>query len=221
MAHFRHHMNMRAQTRGFTLIELLVVIAIIAILAAMIMPALSRAKGQAWTIACMDNLKQIGFSAHNYSIDHEDSLPMSSHQGNSWVASLQPYAGATNIYRCPKDPNKTRAYSYAINDFLLPPGAAGGPADFSKITAVPVPCDTVFMLECADSFTSSDHFHFADPESFDYSPFAFSSQVAAFRHLGLANYLFVDGHAEKINKASAYKLVGGQGSRFLNPAGKP
>jgi prepilin-type processing-associated H-X9-DG protein len=169
----------------------------------------------------MNNLKQIGFSAHNFSIDNEDHLPMSAHQGNSWVASLQLYAGATNIYRCPKDGNRTRPYSYAINDFLLPPPAGSGAADFSKITAVPVPCDTVFMLECADAYTSSDHFHFSDPDDFDYSAFAFASQVAVFRHLGMANYLFLDGHAEKISKASAYKLVTSHGSKLLNPVGKP
>jgi prepilin-type processing-associated H-X9-DG protein len=39
--------------------------------------------------------------------------------------------------------------------------------------------------------------------------------------MNMANYLFVDGHAEKINKASAYKLVTQQGSKFLNPVGKP
>ena len=211
---------MKSPSKGFTLIELLVVIAIIAILAAMIMPALSRAKAQAWTVSCMNNMKQIGFSAHNYAIDYEDTLPGSSHQANSWVASLQPYVGATNVYRCPKDGNLTRRYSYAVNDFLLPP-TGGNTANFSKITAIPDTSGTVYMLECADNYTSSDHFHFSDPEDFDYSPFAFASQVAVFRHLGMANYLFVDGHAEKISKASAYKLLTTQGSRFLNPAGRP
>ena len=220
MAYHRHQSNIKSRNRGFTLIELLVVIAIIATLAAMLLPALSRAKGQAWTIACMNNMKQIGFSAHNYAIDYEDTLPVSAHQGNSWVASLQPYVGFTNVYRCPRDNNLTRLYSYAVNDFLLPP-SGGGPTNFSKITAIPDTTGTVFMLECADNYASSDHFHFSDPDDFDYSPFAFASQVAVFRHLGMANYLFVDGHAEKISKASAYRLVTTQGSRFLNPLGKP
>jgi prepilin-type N-terminal cleavage/methylation domain-containing protein/prepilin-type processing-associated H-X9-DG protein len=210
---------MKSPTRGFTLIELLVVIAIIAILAAMLLPALGRAKGQEWTVACMNNMKQIGFSAHNYAIDNEDMLPVSAHQNNSWVTSLQPYVGATNVYRCPKDNNMARRYSYAVNDFLLPTN--GVTTNIWKISTMPDTTGTVFMLECADNYTSFDHFHFSDPDDFHYTPAEFAGQVAVFRHLGMANYLFVDGHAEKISKASAYKLVTTQGSQFLNPLGKP
>lgn len=213
---------MKSPSKGFTLIELLVVIAIIAILAALIMPALGTAKARAWTIRCMSNLKQIGVAAHVYIQDHEDQLPQSSHTGNSWVARLQPYAGATNIYRCPKDKHLTRPYSYAINDFLLPPPAGGGGTNFNKIGAIPFPSDTTFMLECADSYASSDHFHFNDPDDpFDYLPSSFRGQVAVFRHLNAANYLFVDSHAERISQRAANKLLTTQSSPFINPLGKP
>ena len=60
---------------GFTLIELLVVIAIIAMLAALVFPALARAKARALGIVCLNNTKQLDLALQVYATDHDDGLP--------------------------------------------------------------------------------------------------------------------------------------------------
>jgi len=98
--------------KGFTLIELLVVIAIIAILAALLLPVLSKTKGTAQAVACRNNLKQWGLATQLYAAEHEDFLvaegwpnphrvPTISQDTNSWYVLLPQQIGVASYYEMP------------------------------------------------------------------------------------------------------------------------
>lgn len=103
-------------SRAFTLIELLVVIAIIAILAALLLPALAKAKAKAQNITCLNNMKQWGLAFRMYADDFGDQVPEEGNTGSSitdplnadaWYNAVPPYIKShslSNLYQGLKTP---------------------------------------------------------------------------------------------------------------------
>ena len=90
-------------TKGFSLIELLVVITIIALVAALLLPALSRAKSAALSTQCKNNLHQVGLALHLYTSEHR-VFPhtVDANTTNNWITAIAPgYADSQNILKCP------------------------------------------------------------------------------------------------------------------------
>ena len=124
--------------------ELLLVIGVIAVLAALLMPALAAAQARGKRTACLDNLKQSALSFQMYTADNDGKLaqnyPLGPAGSNSWVlgdmkvsvdstnktlirrGKFYPYASQVTLYRCPADPSRTgdapRVRSYSMNGWI-------------------------------------------------------------------------------------------------------
>jgi prepilin-type N-terminal cleavage/methylation domain-containing protein/prepilin-type processing-associated H-X9-DG protein len=204
-----------SRTRAFTLIELLVVIAIIAILAALLLPVISRAKASAQAVTCRNNLKQWGVATQLYAADNHDYLPKDgSFDGGStnegWYIDLPRTLGLptykempwhTNahidpghsIWICPSNPqrsNGTELFHYCLNRRVN----GNGTNNQIRLVSIPRPSVTVWL--------------------FDNGGIAGVAQwnnVHSNLHNHGAQFVFLDGHVARFNNKAYWNFKTGQG----------
>lgn len=209
---------MQKQQGKFTLIELMVVIAIIAILAAILLPALQRTKEMAKSITCVNNEKQINLCFVNYVDDFNGRLPMYSRsnwptgQGSSpyprWTEIMADYL-APAVYKsgtsyyikgnsflmCPSletpDPTAIVYPGYGMNRYGIGGDSASAPKKYYQISDVKYPSEQV---EFGDSI-------FSLPLKLGNAYVDFAITYNHFRHNKLSNIVFCDGHVEPVKSS--------------------
>jgi prepilin-type N-terminal cleavage/methylation domain-containing protein/prepilin-type processing-associated H-X9-DG protein len=219
-------MHPHPQSRsGFTLIELLVVIAIIAILAAILFPVFAKAREKARQTSCLSNIRQIGTACLSYAQDYDETFPLSYYFDDSYdneygwdfritystgaqtLGLIGPYIKSSQINACPSAStliSTDRKYTgYAYNASYLGGGQMDGPGYTFKPAAVladvRTPAATVMFADSA--FYSSSAPIGTTANNYLRSPGDLNNWVGPnvhFRHNGVANVCFVDGHAKAI-----------------------
>jgi prepilin-type N-terminal cleavage/methylation domain-containing protein/prepilin-type processing-associated H-X9-DG protein len=199
---------------GFTLVELLVVIAITAVLAALLFPVFSAARAKARESACASNLRQLHLAMEMYLQDHDEVFPVSyvaavAGPYLSWREAIDPYVRNSSVFECPSAEHRGEKYeelppelraNYALNAWLSPPdlrqlgGNSGQPVPLARVADA-----SATIMLCDAGYSNA-------PVALDYLHYATlgmqEQPLPTERHLGGANFCFVDGHIRKMPEQS-------------------
>jgi len=210
---------MNDEKAKFTLIELLVVIAIIAILAAMLLPALKMAKKSAYKAICASNLKQIGLATMGYSMDYNGYVPPASKDnvfGPSWESMIYPYSPKWDIYICGSDDTGMAAFiattwggrksSYSFNAMLseLTDVTGDGWHGAGRLTNVPGPEELLMIVErhhSSNGAIRANSRSLTTWQSGNVYHSIWKTTTLYGVHGKMSNWLFCDGHVKTLEFA--------------------
>jgi prepilin-type processing-associated H-X9-DG protein/prepilin-type N-terminal cleavage/methylation domain-containing protein len=217
------HLPRRHRQAAFTLVELLVVIGIIALLIAILMPSLSRARQQSQRIACMSNMRQLGMATMQYTTENKGWFPRAAGGGSAfddwiyWEAArattrdegrLVKYLGTRFVeahYICPSDNlngHLTYPYSYTMNEFMGGVVAAnnGDLHGRIKVTQVKRSAEKIMFIDESsqtidDGCWAPQHYS-SDGHNLISNRHDKAAEKSTDPNAGNGNALFADGHVE-------------------------